>query len=243
MFDKLYGFLRRLRYRMVLPPVALQVKSNGFTYLSYERLASLTRLLRQIKANEISGDFVEFGVALGGSAIFMASELNEARAFYGYDVFAMIPPPGEQDDEKSRERYAVISSGKSIGMNGHQYYGYMKDLHGTVCENFGKFGMLVDGSRIVLRKGRFEETLPGDADRTIALAHIDCDWYEPVRYCLGEASKRISGGGFIVVDDYNDYGGCKMAVDEFLSNNQEFRLLHTQPHAVIQRSQAAHFSP
>lgn len=236
MLSKLRASLGHLHYQIVLPPVALQVKSKGFTYLSYERLASLSRLLRQIKAQGITGDFVEFGVALGGSAIFMASELEGTRAFYGYDVFAMIPPPGDQDDEKSHERYAVISAGNSAGMNGRQYYGYMKDLHGVVCENFGQFGMRVDGSRIVLRKGRFEETLPADADRTIAFAHIDCDWYEPVRYCLSETSKRISTGGFVVIDDYNDYGGCRTAVDEFLSHNRDFRLLHTRSHAVIQRS-------
>jgi len=235
MLERLTQRARGLYYRSVLPPTAAQIKSLGLTYLSYEKLASLLRLVRQAKANGVSGDFVEFGVALGGSAIFIASELDAGRAFYGYDVFGMIPPPGEQDDEKSRRRYAVISSGKAVGIIGRQYYGYMTDLHSIVCDNFRRFGMSVDGQRIVLRKGTFEQTVPQDAHRAVSVAHIDCDWYEPVLYCLVDASKRVSPGGFVILDDYNDYGGCRKAVEEFLASHPEFEVLQTQPNAVIQR--------
>jgi len=235
MLERLTQRARGLYYRSVLPPTAAQIKSLGLTYLSYEKLASLLRLVRQAKANGISGDFVEFGVALGGSAIFIASELDAGRAFYGYDVFGMIPPPGEQDDEKSRRRYAVISSGKAVGLKGSQYYGYMVDLHSIVCKNFERFGMHVDGRRIVLRKGPFEQTAPQDADRRISIAHVDCDWYEPVRYCLVEAEKRVSRGGFVILDDYNDYGGCRAATDEFIAGAGHFELLGTHPHAVLRK--------
>jgi len=236
MFGRLHRPLRRFYYRAILPSTAIQVTSDGLTYLSYEKLASLSRLLRQTKARAVDGDLVEFGVALGGSAIFLASELDDGRAFYGYDVFQTIPPPGVHDDNKSHERYAVISCGNATGINGQQYYGYMNDLHDVVCGNFRRFGLPVDGSRIVLRKGLFEQSLPQDADRRIAFAHVDCDWYEPVRYCLEAISKRISPGGIVVLDDYNDYGGCKTAVDQFISGNAGFRILRTQPHAAIQRS-------
>ena len=45
---------------------------------------------------------MEYGVALGGSAVYLASEGYDRRRFQGYDVFGMIPEPGEQDDEKSK---------------------------------------------------------------------------------------------------------------------------------------------
>ena len=37
-----------------------------------------------------------------------------------------------------------------------------------------------------LHKGLFEDTWPMVATKIhqIALAHVDCDWYDPVKYCL-----------------------------------------------------------
>jgi|SRR5882724_1016166 len=241
MLAKLKIDCKQLYYRGALPSVALRVKASGLTYLSYDKLLSLSRLIRRLKAARISGDFVEFGIALGGSAIFLASELDEGRAFYGYDVFEMIPPPAEMDDAKSRERYRVISSGNAVGIGGRQYYGYIDNLLDVVRDNFTKFGMTVDGNKIVLRKGLFERTLPLDAERKIAFAHLDCDWYEPVWHCLVEASKRLSAGGLIVLDDYNDYGGCRKAVDRFVSENPEFHILYVRPHAVIRKSCSGSF--
>ncbi|WP_352750147.1 hypothetical protein [Mesorhizobium sp. M0701] len=51
---------------------------------------------------KVPGDFIEYGIALGGSAIYIASELDGDRHFHGYDVFGMIPSPTEQDDENPR---------------------------------------------------------------------------------------------------------------------------------------------
>jgi O-methyltransferase len=74
----------------------------------------------------VSGDVLEFGVALGGSAIVLAGIAGLAhRRFYGFDVFEMIPAPtSEKDDEKSKQRYNLIASGKSEGIGGDLYYGY-----------------------------------------------------------------------------------------------------------------------
>jgi hypothetical protein len=49
--------------------------------------------------NNITGNFLEFGIALGGSAICLASEIGDGRRFLGFDVFGTIPPPSERDGE------------------------------------------------------------------------------------------------------------------------------------------------
>jgi asparagine synthase (glutamine-hydrolysing) len=54
------------------------------------------------------------------------------------------------------------------------------------------------------------------------LAHIDCDWYDPVSYCLRSIAPKISVGGIVLIDDFYDYGGCRTAVDEFLAEHPEF---------------------
>jgi O-methyltransferase len=218
-----------------LPPVARQVKRRHLTYLSEAKLLSLRDAIRQIKREGMPGDFVEYGVALGGSAIYLASETDGKRRFYGYDVFGMIPAPGEQDDEKSKARYEVILSGQSDGLGGDIYYRYQDNLFVRVCETFKSFGYPVDGIMVVLCRGLFEDTVrfaPGDQ---VALAHLDCDWFAPVKLCLERTAEVLNSGGFMILDDYNDYGGCRKAADQFLAAHQQFDLVRTMPHAVIRK--------
>ena len=47
----------------------------------------------------------------GGSAIVMAAAKSGARPMKVYDVFGMIPPPGERDGEDVHERYEKIAGG------------------------------------------------------------------------------------------------------------------------------------
>ena len=127
--------------------------------------------------------FLEAGVALGGSAIVISKLMPAERAFRGYDVFGMIPPPGEYDDEHSHDRYEQIASGRSEGINGGRYYGYESDLYANVVRAFADYDLSVDGERISLHKGLFEDTIQLE-DEPVAFAHLDCDWYESVNICL-----------------------------------------------------------
>jgi asparagine synthase (glutamine-hydrolysing) len=206
-----------------LNSVARAVLDDRLTYLSFEKLRRIDVALAQTR--ELSGDVVEFGVALGGSGIILASELPAGSRFLGFDVFAMIPPPtSEKDDEKSKARYETIRSGQSSGIGNDQYYGYRDDLLTDVQASFARHGVPVDGRRIQLVRGLFEDSWPASAPERIALVHIDCDWYDPVRYCLAAAADRLAPGGIMVIDDYNDYGGCRTAVDEFIAARADFRL-------------------
>lgn len=207
-----------------LDAVTRAIVRDKLTYLSYEKLKRIRRALAETKDRR--GDIVEFGVALGGSGIILAHRAGASRRFLGFDVFGMIPPPtSEKDDTKSKERYEVISSGKSQGLNGDIYYGYKKDLLEEVMDSFARYGVPVDCKRVFLYKGLFETTWPA-ADKTIgciSLAHIDCDWYDPVLFCLNACADKLVDGGILIIDDYNDYGGCRTAVDEFVLKRSDFR--------------------
>jgi hypothetical protein len=50
-------------------------------------------------------------------------------------------------------------------------------------------------------KGLFDQTWPSSASERIAFAHLDCDWYDPVRYCLGAVADRLSPGGVMMLDE------------------------------------------
>jgi len=202
---------------------ARSVRRDRLTYLTVEKLLRLEEVARKIEIQKIPGDILEFGVAMGGTAIVLAGKAGEGRCFHGFDVFAMIPPPtSEKDDEKSKQRYEVISSGQSQGIDGDQYYGYRENLYEFVKANFARYGYSVDGEKIQLHAGLFENTWPTVGIKHIALAHIDCDWYDPVKYCLDAVADKLSVGGMLLIDDYHDYGGAKTAVDEFLKSNSNF---------------------
>lgn len=219
---------RRIRGRLLnhgLSPLARQVRKEGLTYLSPAKLQRIEEALTSVSA--IEGDFVEFGVALGGSAILIADHIRigtvKTRKFHGLDVFGMIPEPtSEKDDHKSKSRYETIKSGASRGIGEEQYYGYRDDLFSDVKNSFSRHGLTVGDNGVFLYKGLFEDTWPDVNARRLAFVHLDCDWYDPVAYCLKAASAKMSPGGVIVIDDFHDYGGCRTAVEEFLSHNPAY---------------------
>jgi len=226
---------RRVRNRLTgrdLSPLARTMLAEGLTYLSPAKLRRIENAVASVR--DVEGDFAEFGVALGGSAIMIAAEAR-GRVFHGFDVFGMIPEPSsEKDDAKSRSRYATIKSGKSHGIDGQRYYGYREDLFAEVKDNFARHGLSVGDAGVRLHKGLFEDSWPNAAVGKLAFVHIDCDWYDPVTFCLGAVGPKASVGAAIVIDDYHDYGGCKTAVDEFLASNPHFAF-EDGPNPILRR--------
>jgi asparagine synthase (glutamine-hydrolysing) len=221
--------------RRFLSVTAQRVRDQRLTYLTPAKLRTLERCLHQIEAEDVDGDCAEFGVALGGSAILIAALMGPGRAFVGFDLFGTIPPPSERDAPESHARYAVIASGQSQGIGGDRYYGYEDDLYEKVQNHFARFGMPVNGRSIRLVKGLFEETVSFPPDQKLAFAHIDCDWHDPVALCLERTYERLSRSGVILLDDYNDYGGCRTATLEFLDAHPDMQIIEDAYNAVLVR--------
>lgn len=200
------------------------VRRQRLTYLNVIALWRMERALREVSDKKVSGAYLEFGVALGGSAVLISkAAAKRGLAFHGFDVFATIPAPtSEKDDAHSKERYDVIQSGNATGLGGDTYYGYQKDLFGKVCASMASYGVPVDGVMVSLHKGLFEDTWPKADIGPIAFAHIDCDWYDPVKFCLEAIADRISPGGIVLLDDYNYYAGARRATNEFLAARDDF---------------------
>jgi asparagine synthase (glutamine-hydrolysing) len=189
------------------------IREKKLTYLSSEKLVCIVDTCREIENQNLSGIMVEAGCALGGSSILISKIKDEARPLFVYDVFGMIPPPTSEDGEDVRERYKTINQGKSKGLKGDAYYGYEKDLFNKVLENLHQSGVNVEQDRVHLIKGLLQDTMT--IDRPVAFAHIDVDWYEPVKICLERIIPRLVVGGSVILDDYHDWSGCKKATDEF----------------------------
>jgi O-methyltransferase len=207
-----------------LSELARQIVDRRLSYLTPERLSYLMDTVERVNADGIEGDLAEFGIALGGSAICVASKLAAGQKFYGFDNFDLIPRPGPVDGEHPNARYEVIKSGRSAGIGGDRYYGYERDRLALVTRHFAEFGMPVDDERIVLVNGLFEDTLAAALQGPIAFAHVDCDWYAPVKICLEALHSLLRPGASIVVDDYRHWDGCTKATDEFCAAHTDIRL-------------------
>lgn len=198
---------------------ALRVWWAGLSMLGLRSLLELQEAVTRIDALGVPGVLIEAGVARGGSAIVLAAARRTPRPVYLYDTFEGIPAPGPADGAAAQRRYEVIRSGRAEGRRGQLYYGYDKDLRESVAHALRRFDLSPEESQIHLVKGFYQDTLyPPD---TVALAHLDCDWYESVKTCLGRITPALAPGGVLVVDDYDYWAGCRRAVDEFFEDKRD----------------------
>lgn len=191
-----------------------RIRSKNLTYLSDSKLASLTNTCRAIEESNLPGIFLEAGCALGGSTILIASLKRAERPLFTYDVFGMIPPPTNEDTQDVHDRYQTIVEGKSKGIGGDKYYGYEEDLYEIVQSNLKSFGIDCEKQCVSLVQGLLQDTMT--IDSPVAFAHIDVDWYDPVKTSLERIFPYLTLGGSIILDDYHDWGGCRKATDEYL---------------------------
>lgn len=209
------------------------VIDKRLTYLTADKLSLLVNTIDDLNSSGVPGNLVEFGLALGGSAICIASRLVSGRSFYGFDNFDVIPSPEPIDGEKPNRRFEVIKSGQSRGIGSDPYYGYVKDRLSVVKRNFEEFHIAVDGKRVVLVAGLFQDTLPEHLDFRVAFAHIDCDWYAPVKLCLEMVHPLLSDGGKLIIDDYNHWDGCTKATDEFCQSRPDMHFTAGSTYAIL----------
>ena len=190
------------------------IKKLHLTYLSKRRLLQISKTCKEIRVAEIPGEFIEVGCALGGSAILIASTKEKNRVFKIYDVFGQIPAPGPLDEKDAKDRYQVIAEGRATGLGSDKYYGYFDNLRDVVETNLTKFGINLKSDSVSLVEGLLHDTL--NPLQTIAFAHIDVDWFEPVTVSLERIFPKLAIGGSIIIDDYFDWNGCRTAVETFL---------------------------
>lgn len=176
-----------------------QVRNH--TMCSNARLRGLHRAVRHVVAGGIQGDIVECGAARGGSAALMGLTLQQLKArrrIWLFDTFEGLPAPTSQDPDFE---LADLFTGTCVG---------------TLEEVRGLFQRLQVAHDVTFVRGLFQQTLPTADISTIAVLHIDGDWYESVKVCLDCLYDKVVSGGVIQFDDYGYWAGARKAVDEFL---------------------------
>ncbi|WP_347272951.1 glycosyltransferase [Candidatus Kuenenia sp.] len=181
-----------------------------YTMVGEERLLALYQLAKKVCEMDIPGNFVECGVAGGGSSVLLAMVLKRyskrKRILFSLDSFEGMPVPTEEDIHGG---IAADSTGWGTGT--------CAAPEECVRELFRKLGVL-DVVKTV--KGYFKDTLPATRNEInhIAFLHMDGDWYESTRDILTNIYDLVDGNGFIQVDDYGYWEGCRKAIHEFEKN-------------------------
>jgi len=179
-----------------------------YTFLTYPRLSKLYEIANHLEKEKITGSFVECGSCNGGSAAIIAlnAKHNRNRHIWLFDSWEGMPKPTEYDVS-----YRGVKGTKGEALGSEEK---VKELL------FKK--LKLNTNNIHLVKGWFEDTIPPHKKDfgKIALLHLDCDWYEPVKFCLGELYDYVVKGGYVVIDDYGHWKGCKKAVDEFVEDRK-----------------------
>ena len=178
-----------------------------YTLLSARRLYSLFNLAKRACESDMPGHFVECGVAAGGSAALLAYAIQSRslrpRKLYAFDTFEGMPTPTSADTHHGMP--AELTGWGS---------GTCYATESSVLEISKKLNVL---DIIEPVKGYFQNTLPimRNHIQRVALLHMDGDWYDSTQTILANLYDNVITNGYIQVDDYGHWDGCKRALNEF----------------------------
>jgi hypothetical protein len=191
--------------------------ADGRAALSTERLMNLFLLIKFYLPRLPFGHIVELGSYRCGTAFFMgalAQRLLPGIRVYALDTFSGMP---ETD--------------KSVDAHGAGDFG---DANiDEILETRARFGL----ANVHPVRGLFSETAPRVLEEAgaIALAHIDCDIYESVRYSYEACRPRIVEYGYVIFDDstMSSCIGATEVVEDLVIRRDGFLSEQVYPHHVF----------
>jgi O-methyltransferase len=197
----------------------------GMTMAGSRRLENIQECTETCVAENIPGDFAETGVWRGGSCILAKAIFRELgadnRRVWCCDSFQGMPKPNEKD----------LSISEVSDFSDRNFLAATVE---EVAANFRKFDLLDDNVKFV--KGWFNETLPSVPIDSIAVLRMDGDLYQSTMDALANLYDKVSPSGFIIVDDYRSWEGCRQAVDEFREERAIVdKIINIDAHAIFWR--------
>lgn len=162
------------------------------------------------KTRDIPGDIAECGVFRGHSLVPIGIYLQQKqipKSVFGFDSFEGFPATLTLDAQWTEAE-------------GWKHADFMAE---TSLDLVKAKLLLFQLERIELVRGFFEESLHKVSTRTFSFVHLDVDSYSSYKECISFFYPRLSSGGAMLFDEYNDppWPGCNRAVDEFLSDKPE----------------------
>lgn len=195
------NFIKRIYKKFNLPYEEVLIQQvRDKTMCLKEALRSLIKISQQVRDKNLKGDIVECGVCNGGTAALLASIIKlEDRHLWLYDSFQGMPTTTDQD-----------------GPEASKWVGQCVGSEQSVKEALQQLNVPIGKTKIC--KGWFEDTFSKQTPEKIALLHIDADWYSSVKLCLDTFYDKVVDGGYIVLDDFGCWEGCREAFYDFCSD-------------------------
>jgi hypothetical protein len=178
----------------------------GYTMIGEKRLDNIFQCIQDVEMDQVPGDFMECGVWRGGASIFAKGVFRalgvRRRRVWLADSFEGMPRLVEESDKVDAD---------------HSLFNELSVSLEHVRENFQRFGLLDED--VLFIKGWFSDTLPTAPIDHLAVLRLDADHYTSTMDALNALYDKVSPGGYIIVDDYKTFVGCRNAITEFRSRH------------------------
>jgi hypothetical protein len=195
-----------------------------YSMTSMERLFGIYTSIEYIVHNSLPGDIVECGVWRGGSMMMAALSLRhfgdkDQRRLFLFDTYEGMPAPTDADFKfdglQAKEKWDSLQRGEGSEWNNISIEGVRNAMLSTAYAE----------DKIILVKGRVENTLPAHAPDRIALLRLDTDFYVSTRHELTHLYPRLVPGGVLIIDDFGTWAGSHRAVIEYFAEHKVSMLL------------------
>jgi hypothetical protein len=207
LFSKLKLRIYKLKIRLTTPKISSLGRRTLISFGNQSRFHFFQIASHYLQANRLSGYYLEFGSHQGATFRMALNILGtytnstyKISKFISFDSFEGMPEPSKIDRSK------LFKKGMNLTSLGQFKKMIKKDLH-----------------RSIIVKGFYNKSLPNyklpEGDR-VALAYIDCDYYDSTREVLDFLSNYLTHGLILVFDDYDCYyadplRGQRLAFSQF----------------------------
>lgn len=218
------------------------IGANALSMAGQRRLDNYAALVATAVEDGIPGHVIETGVWRGGAS-FMAAKTLEllgsyaaARRTYLADSFCGIPDQrtyvaaGVQEVRAKVERTIA----KDIGGAAHALSILNRNSPARAWSDAHALGL--DTRRLRFLVGFFNATLPrlvdiDEPEVRFVVVRLDGDTFLSTYEAIQALYPRLSPGGFLVVDDYVDWGSCRRAVNLYRERHGVTEPITLVPHA------------
>lgn len=165
---------------------------------------------------KIAGDFVEFGCYVGTTSLFLSRLINLDKSLWVYDSFEGLPDKTTQDESPAGFAFKQ---------------GELLATKKQFILNYKKANLKLP----IITKAWFNDLKSTDVPSQISFAFLDGDYYDSIKTSLKLVEPKMVKNGYILVHDYGrvTLPGPKIAVSEFLQNNNKFKLFKIQQHIAV----------
>jgi O-methyltransferase/8-demethyl-8-(2,3-dimethoxy-alpha-L-rhamnosyl)tetracenomycin-C 4'-O-methyltransferase len=195
--------------------------STAKTMIGTARMRNIRVLMESVIEGDVKGDFLEAGVWRGGACIYMRGILAAYgvadRKVWAADSFAGLPPP-------SPEVYPA-----DVDDPHHTFEELIVSLD-EVKANFAKFELL--DSQVVFLPGWFKDTLASAPIDKLAILRLDGDMYQSTIETMEALYRKVSPGGYVIVDDYV-LKACREAIHDFRAKHGVHEPMHDVDGAAV----------